>query len=300
MVGVTADSKTEQKLQLKDGRTLGFAECGDPDGRPVLYFHGWPSSRLEAGAYDEAGRKVGARVIGIDRPGIGLSTLAKGYRVIDWPRDVTELADALGIEKFAAVAISSGAPYGLACAALIPERLTACAIVSGVAPLSVDGEKIDAKKHIIKTELQIVGLAKTAPVLARLGMWYVLRQARKDPEKAMNDFLKDMPESDRRIMQDEDLKQQFEGNFLEAARQGTKGLVASIALEGRPWGFRLQDITMRVSLWHGEDDNTAFPAGVAYVASKLPNHTLHTIPKAGHIATVFGESENVLRELLSA
>ncbi len=57
---------------------------------------------------------------------------------------------------------------------------------------------------------------------------------------------------------------------------------------------------MHVSIWHGEDDNAAFPAGAAYVASKLPNHTLHTIPNAGHIATIFGQSENVLRELLSA
>ena len=76
---------TEQRLILKDGRTLGFAEYGDPKGEPMLEFHGCPSSRLEARNYDEAGKKLGARVIGIDRPGFGISTYVKGYRTVDWP-----------------------------------------------------------------------------------------------------------------------------------------------------------------------------------------------------------------------
>jgi pimeloyl-ACP methyl ester carboxylesterase len=71
---------TEQRVILKDGRTLGFAEYGDPKGEPVLEFHGCPGSRLEAWNYDEAGKKLGARVIGIDRPGFGMSTYVKGYR----------------------------------------------------------------------------------------------------------------------------------------------------------------------------------------------------------------------------
>ena len=37
------------QITLTDGRALGFAEYGDPKGWPVMYFHGWPSSRLEAG-----------------------------------------------------------------------------------------------------------------------------------------------------------------------------------------------------------------------------------------------------------
>jgi pimeloyl-ACP methyl ester carboxylesterase len=65
---------TEQRVILKDGRTLGFAEYGDPKGEPVLEFHGCPGSRLEAWNYDAAGKKLGARVIGIDRPGFGMST----------------------------------------------------------------------------------------------------------------------------------------------------------------------------------------------------------------------------------
>src|SRR6202011_535845 len=100
---------TEQRVILKDGRTLGFAEYGDPKGEPMLEFHGCPSSRLEARNYDEAGKKLGAGVI--------------------------EFADALGLNRFVVAGISSGSPYALACARFIPERLKGCAVVSGVPPL---------------------------------------------------------------------------------------------------------------------------------------------------------------------
>src|SRR4051794_41914942 len=53
----------EGSVRLPDGRTLAFAEWGDPDGRPVLGCHGSPSSRLErhvedSGAYRRGGGGV--------------------------------------------------------------------------------------------------------------------------------------------------------------------------------------------------------------------------------------------------
>ena len=104
-------SSTEQQVILKDGRMLGFAEYGEPGGEPVLEFHGVPGSRLEAYYYDDAGKKVGARVIGIDRPGFGISTYRKDYRIADWPSDVLEFANALGLTRFAVAGVSSGSPY---------------------------------------------------------------------------------------------------------------------------------------------------------------------------------------------
>ena len=38
----------DHRLTLPDGRVLCYAELGAPDGRPVLYCHGFPGSRLEA------------------------------------------------------------------------------------------------------------------------------------------------------------------------------------------------------------------------------------------------------------
>ncbi len=125
-----------RRIRLRDGRWLGFAEYGDPQGIPLFAFHGTPGSRLMVQAADASARAGGVRVIAPDRPGFGLSSRRAGRRIGDWPLDVAELADALGIARFGVVGVSGGGPYALACAWRLPERLTVVASVSGVAPMA--------------------------------------------------------------------------------------------------------------------------------------------------------------------
>jgi pimeloyl-ACP methyl ester carboxylesterase len=295
-VAERTSNPTEQRLILKDGRTLGFAEYGDPNGEPVLEFHGCPSCRLEARNYDEAGKKLGARVIGIDRPGFGISTYVKGYRMVDWPADVIEFADALGLNRFAVAGISSGAPYALACARFIPERLKGCAVVSGLPPLTVvKREKLDPGQYLMPEELLLARLAKSVPFAARAIYLYFLWQVRKDPAKVM-DGMKGATARDIELLKHPEMKRAFQAMIIEAFRNGVRGAVESVGLEVRDWGFSLSDITMQVNIWHEE---LLFPEAAKYVASKLPNHKLHMIPNAGHITLVVKRAEDVLCELLA-
>ena len=294
----TNSNPTEQRIVLKDGRTLGFAEYGDPKGEPFLEFHGCPSSRLEAGNYDEAGKKLGVRVIGIDRPGFGISTYVKGYRIVDWPTDVTEFAETLGLDRFPVAGISSGSPYALACARFIPERLKGCAVVSGVPPLVVQDEKIDAGQFLMAEALLQGRLAKSLPFATRAIYRYILWQIRKDPVKAIQQ-VKGHAASDIEILKRPEVKQHFQDMIIESSRNGVRGPVDSIALELKGWGFSLSDISMKINIWHGELDYMEFPAGAKYVASKLPNPNLHIVPNAGHLSLVVERAEDVLRELLA-
>ena len=98
-------------VTLPDGRDLAYEEYGDPAGFPVLSFHGGLSSRLDAAPADAAARDGGVRLVAPDRPGMGLSTFQPGRRLVDWPADVTSLADALGLERFAVMGWSAGGPY---------------------------------------------------------------------------------------------------------------------------------------------------------------------------------------------
>src|SRR5262245_34489314 len=106
-----ADSD-RREVTLPDGRLLAFSEYGSPSGRPIVYCHGVPSSRIEGnliinGATASA---LNLRVIVADRPGLGRSQLQIGRRIVDWPKDVVSLADALGVETFAVLCSSGGAP----------------------------------------------------------------------------------------------------------------------------------------------------------------------------------------------
>lgn len=128
-------TSTEQVIRLADGRKLGYAEYGDPAGKPLMYFHGLPGSRLEAKLTEPTASRVKARVIGVDRPGYGLSDFKPQRALADWPNDVSELANALGLDRFAVLGVSGGGPYALACARKIPARLSAVGVVGGLGPV---------------------------------------------------------------------------------------------------------------------------------------------------------------------
>lgn len=93
-------------VRLPDGRTIALEEYGASAGPPVLYFHGWPASRLEAGLIPE----LPVRVLAFDRPGYGRSSPQPGRTLLDWPQDVADVADRLGLGQFHVVGLSGGAP----------------------------------------------------------------------------------------------------------------------------------------------------------------------------------------------
>ncbi len=122
------EDRTGRTIRLRDGGRLGYAEWGDTDGRPLLYFHGWPGARVEGRLGAEVARAKGIRFIALDRPGMGLSDYQPRRTFVDWPIDVAELAAALGLDRFAVLGISGGGPYAAACAWKLSERLTGAGI----------------------------------------------------------------------------------------------------------------------------------------------------------------------------
>ncbi len=95
-----------QTMTLSDGRKLGYAEYGDPKGKPVLLFHGWPGSRLGANFMETLATKLHIHLISLDRPGYGLSDFKRQRTLLDWTDDIEEFADTCKLKKFAVLGIS--------------------------------------------------------------------------------------------------------------------------------------------------------------------------------------------------
>lgn len=129
-----AQNRINQTFQLPDGRNLGFAEYGAPDGYPVFLFHGTPGSRLWFEDDDPTAHELSLRLIAVDRPGYGLSDSKKGRKILDFPADVAALADHLGLDKFSVIGTSGGSVYAAACGYAFPERVQKVVMVSAVAP----------------------------------------------------------------------------------------------------------------------------------------------------------------------
>src|SRR6266542_813126 len=102
--------RIDDGIALPDGRWLAYAEFGDPEGRPVLFFHATPGYRRNPWATDAELRSAGVRLIAPDRPGVGRSTPQPHRRLLDWPDDVRQLADALALQRFGLVALARRDP----------------------------------------------------------------------------------------------------------------------------------------------------------------------------------------------
>jgi pimeloyl-ACP methyl ester carboxylesterase len=132
---LSTSPQESQTFTLPDSRKLGFATYGSPTDQPIFVFHGLAGSRLDALYFHEAGIKLNARIIGIDRPGSGLSTFQQGRRLLDWPADVWQLAGYLGIKQFKIIGGGGGQPYAIACAYALPKDvLRGTAVLSNFLP----------------------------------------------------------------------------------------------------------------------------------------------------------------------
>lgn len=161
-----------QQFQLPDGRRLSYNEYGASNGKPLFYFHGLPSSRIEVELFlsEETLRQLDVRLIAVDRPGLGRSDFQSNRRLLDFPNDVAALADHLNIERFSILAYSLGGPYGFACEFTVPERLRNVGIVSGVAVFT-DSELM---KNINEGTRIILTLPREKPFLSRLFLGFML------------------------------------------------------------------------------------------------------------------------------
>ncbi len=131
--------RLEGSIWLRQGRAIGFAEYGVPLGTPVLWFHGTPGGRHQIPpAVRIAAGQRGVRLIALERPGVGTSTRHVYPSVLGWADDVEEVANQLGLPRFALIGLSGGGPYVLACANRLRERVVAGAVLGGVAPARGD------------------------------------------------------------------------------------------------------------------------------------------------------------------
>ena len=287
------EDKLNKTIKLKDGRKLGYVDLGKSDGKPLFHFNGFPGSRLEVTILADEAIKKNIRVIGIDRPGMGLSDFKKNRTLLDWPDDVVELADALGIDKFAVEGISGGGPYVAACAYKIPKRLTSCGIISGVASKDLEIEK----------KMRIFSVIRIFPWLFKLMIWLQSRGMRnlEKAEKKMKESAKKFPEADRKIFDDPQILSLFVKETAEAFRQGSKGAYYEGKIYIRSWGFNLEDISpkLKVYIWHGEADEIVPVAMGRGMCKLIPKCEGKFYPGEGHYSTIFKYYKEIIDALTS-
>jgi len=277
------------QITLCDGRRIGFSEFGDRQGTPVFYFHGFPGSRLEAKLAEKISLDTHVRFIGIDRPGYGLSSFKPGRTFLDWADDVSELADAMGIDRFSILGVSGGGPYAAACAYKIPHRLDRVGIICGMGP--VDGPGLT--RNMPWMHRQGLRLAGLSPTIAAALYPFAAFFFRNYPECMLSILSAKVAEPDKISLKNTELINVLSASFREAFRNSLRWPATDVVLYSRPWGFRLNDIHTEVHLWHGEKD-WIVPAKMGrYIAQTIPKCHATFYPDEGHFSIILNQIHGI-------
>jgi pimeloyl-ACP methyl ester carboxylesterase len=275
---------TPQTLRLPDGRQLAWYEYGDAAGRPCVYATGTPASGLAGKTYDKGAAEAGVRWISVDKPGYGHSDLAPGRTLLQWTEDIRLLVDHLGLDRFAVAGESGGGPYALALAYALPDQITTAIVIAGLGP----GDDPSARDGMKRANKLLYGLAQRAPWALRPAIGAMARALRdeKKAQRYLAKMLADAPAADRSAYEDPDFAPLSLAATRDAFRTGTAGAVEEMRLLTRAWGFRLEDISTHVDLFHGEQDVNVPVAIARRVAAALPNCDARFYPELGHFLAV--------------
>jgi pimeloyl-ACP methyl ester carboxylesterase len=296
----TPPDKGPKFLQLPNGRRLAYADYGMSDGAPVLYFHGFPSSRREARLMHVDAVAAGARIIAPDRPGYGDSDDAPGRTMADWAEDCVALIEGLALKRFAIIGVSGGGPYALACARHLPERLPdqlgASTLVCPLGAIYRDdllsqmNPAARASLLIGRQPAWLTDLIYGSPTTAVLARW---------PDLVEKFRHLGAPPADLKVLAEGDTAAILNRTIADAMRHGARGARRDLTLYTHDWQLELQRIKEPIRIWHGDADGTVPISHARWFAKTLPNARLTELPGEGHYSVPIRYARRILQDLLA-
>jgi pimeloyl-ACP methyl ester carboxylesterase len=289
-------SGRSQVIRLADGAHVAVEEYGDAAGVPVVFCHGWPSSRTMAQLTHDAACELGIRIISPDRPGIRDSQFHPNRTLLDWPPLMRELADRLDLDTFRMLAISGGAPYAFVNAWAMAERVEAIAVVNGVPPIA----ELTDRTGLMPLHNRMLAMRETRPRLLKL-MFHLARPfaATRMPMRLQRWLMRNWHGFDADMQRD---AAAFDACF-ESARQAWRasatGIMADAQIFATRWGFPLEEVRVPVRLWHGTRDRTFHYSLAEQLAKRLPNCELRIVENAGHFSLPIRQMREILADLIA-
>ncbi|GEO09610.1 alpha/beta fold hydrolase [Segetibacter aerophilus] len=288
----------DEVFELPDKRTLGYALYGPLEGRPVIYFHGTPSSRSEPSLLNAFGINVEALLtryhlllIAVDRPGIGLSAFNPNGSFNSFADDVAHLLRFLKIEKTTVLCWSGGGPFALAIANRYPPIIQAVNIIAGFSlPFSTPGvfKSMHANKYYF-------GAARRIPSVLRFFMNLVVRKGAKKP---FPQWLSGLPDVDHTLLTNPRAFKTLSASTLkEACRQGSKGAVYEAGLYFQDYGYKLNEIIQPVHFWWGTSDNAVTRLHAEAVEHQVPKAVMHYQKDEGHLSIYVSYFEEIIQTI---
>jgi len=236
-------------LPYAGSHQLAYAEYGRPDGYPLLIQHGMIASIRGGGLFARLAG-LGLRLICPARPGYGLSSPNPLASLAGWADIVAALVEALKLEEFDVLGISSGAPYSYAIARRFARQARRVFILSGT-PALYDAQVRALWPYPLEPQASLESLQMLAEQLFFAGL---------SPAQLVQDDVRD------------------------SRAHNCFGISLDLKLRCNPWGFSLSEIQQPVYMRHSRADQAVPFAAAERTASLLPDCRLEARAQDEHFS----------------
>ena len=285
-------------LELSDGRFLEVAVSGPAGGIPLVVHHGTPGERSQYPPFAEAAAARGLRYVSSSRPGYGGSSRRPGRAVADCAADTAAILAYLGADRCYTVGASGGGPHALACAALLADRVLACATVAGVGPFGA--QHLDFLDGMGRENHEEFGAALAGPTAL---VAYLEQEAEafagitgEQVAAALGDLVSPV---DVAALTGE-FAAYVAASFRQALANGIWGWFDDDLAFTRPWGFDLESISVPVVVWQGGQDRMVPFAHGRWLAAHLPGARAKLLPEEGHLSIAVDKFGEILGHLVAS
>jgi pimeloyl-ACP methyl ester carboxylesterase len=284
-------------VALADGRSLEVSVSGPAGGTPLVIHHGTPSDRSQYRPFAEAAAVRGLRLISYSRPGYGGSSRQPGRAIADCAADTLAIVEQFGVGRFYTAGWSGGGPHALACAALLSDRVLACATIAGVGPFGAAG--LEFLEGMGRENQEEYGAALSGPSELQ---GYLERQAQalagltgEQVAAALGDLVS--PVDVGAITGD--FAAYLARTFRQAVASGIWGWFDDDLAFIRPWGFDLDDVGVPVVVWQGGQDRMVPFAHGQWLATHVPGACPRLLTEEGHLSITVALFAEIVDDLVA-
>lgn len=272
---------------------IHIKEYGAKDGEPVVFFHGFPGSHIQASLLDSIGQDIGARVLAVDRPGYGFSSPIETDNLTNFVKQLGKTLEELKLQEFFLVGVSGGNAAALSAASFFKDKVKGLASVCGVAPLKLAPETYPEKPRKWLTSTRLMPLFILKPLIDSFIKGVKV-------EDQLIKLIERLPKVDQEALKGDNIFPTMMASVEMGRRQGSEGIIFDLRSFANEWPVDWAELKMPYSIWHGESDTIVLPSSAAYLHRQVPQSKLNLLPNVGHYSLPLGYGREILSDLLAS
>jgi pimeloyl-ACP methyl ester carboxylesterase len=141
----------------------------------------------------------------------------------------------------------------------------------------------------------VVSLARV-PIGA--GLTVAIRVVKPLAGRVLDLYALVQPEGDKRLLGRPEFKAMFVDDLLNGSRKQVTAPLSDLLLFTRDWGFRVSDVKVPVTWYHGDADHIVPLRHGVHMVHLLPDAVLHTMEGESHLGGL-GRAEEILSGLMA-